>query len=171
MEVLIVMLTCLPAVAQLNLSPSPAPENIVFFEFEDRATDPLITRILTLGVRSGGEFHIEYKRVDAKGTLVEQKEVDGRLDITELDQLKATLVTVEITNIASGKMNIGYGTDLKRGWLGLLSINRDGMNQTVGFTSLRPESHPTRSVALNRLVTFIFDLKNLALRKIDVGLR
>lgn len=167
-EVFIVMLPCLSAVAQPNLSPSTAPESIVFFQFEDRATDPFITRLLTLGIRPSGEFHIGYKRVDEKGTSVEHKEIDGRLDTAELDQLKATLITVEIANNVNEKMNIGYSTDLKRGWLGLLSINRDGRNQTVNFTSLRPESHPTRSVALNRLVTFIFDLKNLTLRKIDV---
>lgn len=164
-----VILPCLSAVAQTHLSPGLAPETLVFLEFEDRTTDPLVTRLLTLGIRPSGEFHVGYKQVDAKGTPIDQKEVDGRLDTTEIDQLKATLPTIELVNTSSEKMNIGYGTDLNRGWLGILSVSRDGMNQSVGFTSLRPASHPTRSIALNRLVTFIFDLKNLALRKIEVG--
>lgn len=166
---LAVILPCLSAVAQTHLTPGLAPETLVFLEFEDRTADPLITRLLTLGIRPSGEFHVGYKQVDEKGAPINHKEIVGQLDTTEIDQLNATLPTIELVSTSSEKMNIGYSTDLTRGWLGILSLSRDGMNQSVGFTSLRPASHPTRSVALNRLVTFIFDLKNLALRKIKIG--
>lgn len=166
----VLFLPCLSVLAQPPLSP-PAPEMLVFLEFDDRVSDPQATRQLTLGIRPNGEFHIGFKRVDAGGTLIEQKEIDGHLEASELDQLKLTLPTLEISNIGGEKMNIGYGTDLSRGWSGVLSVTRGGMTQSVEFTSLRPLSHPTRSVAINRLVTFIFDLKSLSLGKLGVANR
>lgn len=167
---IVLILPCMTVLAQPALSP-PAPEILVFLEFEDRVTDPQAIRRLTFGIRPNGEFHIGFKRIDASGTPIEQKEIDGHLETSELEQLKVTLPTLEISNSEGEKMNIGYGTDLSRGWSGVLSVTRGGMNQSVEFTSLRPASHPTRSVAINRLVTFIFDLKNLSLGKLGRATR
>lgn len=152
--------------AQSNMVDSAPSDSLIFLEFQDHTSKSNEANQLAFGVRDNGSFHISYKTFDGAGKQTSEQESDGQLSSTELEQLKVTIPTISLDPPISNPMNIGYGTDLTRGWQGKLSTLVNGARQTIIFTSLRPATYPERSVALNRLVTFIFDLKNLALLKI-----
>ena len=152
--------------AQPNMVESAPSDSLIFLEFQDHTSKSNETNQLAFGVRTDGSFHISYKTFDRAGKQTSEQETDGQLNPTELEQLKNTIPTISLDPPITNPMNIGYGTDLTRGWQGKLLTLINGTKQTILFTSLRPPTYPERSVALNRLVTFIFDLKNLALLKI-----
>lgn len=152
--------------AQPNNAESAPSDTLIFLEFQDHTSKSSEANRLAFGVRNNGIFHISYRTFDGEEKQTSERESDGQLNATELEQLKNSIATIALDPPISNPMNIGYSTDLIRGWQGNLVTLVNGTRQTIQFTSLRPATYPERSVELNRLVTFIFDLKNLALLKI-----
>lgn len=158
-------LSAAPCAQPSNVESAPS-DTLIFLEFQDHTSKSSEFNHLAFGIRNNGIFHISYRIFDGEATQMSEWESDGQLNATELKELNNSIAMITLDPPISNPMNIGYSTDLIRGWQGNLVTLINGARQTIQFTSLRPATYPERSVELNRLVTFIFDLKNLALLKI-----
>lgn len=140
------------------------------FEFTERPAKreiPLAPYRLTFVCDENRRYRASHEPLAAEGATPALARVEGELLPVEWDDLQTALRGLELPPDTPTKLDIGYGASANPGWEGALAFTVDGVRREVQFTSLRPTDGQARPVALNRLVTLVFDLKNFALAKLQ----
>lgn len=149
---------------------STTPSTVLSIEFTERPVKrevPIAPYRLTFQCDDARRFRVSYEPLAAEGAAPELVRTEGELLPAEWDDVQSALRGVNLPPDAPSKLDIGYGTSSTPGWEGKLFFRLDGVAREVAFTSLRPSDGQARPVALNRLVTLIFDLKNFGLAKLQ----
>jgi hypothetical protein len=145
------------------------PPPTIAFEFNELFPKggEVEVRTLTLELERAGAYRVGMALYGPEDALLLETSGDGELSDEEIAAVFSQLETIDFRPMDAHTMNIGYSPTSETGWRGRLAVNDADNRAVLDYTSMRPETYPERSVAMNRLVTLVFDLKNLALAKID----
>lgn len=135
-----------------------------FIEHPSRTTEPAPYR-LSLEVAQDGAFHATWDYIGAPDSVAPIPAQQGALTGPELQQLRDAFASVELLDEKMASYDIGYSSKPEPGWKGSIQVTADGTTRGARFTSLSP-STSERDPSINRLVTLVFDLKNLARDKL-----
>ena len=150
---------------------APATTPAFTFQYQENGVRPTEKTpfVLTLVCQSDGSFHAERQNLPEGAAVEIAAKKDGMLSPEEWQQLQTALKGLSLLTDPPAAVDIGYGTKPVPGWNGSLQFQTDGKNVGANFTSLRPATYPERSIAMNQLVTFVFDVKNLTLDKLGLA--
>lgn len=165
-----VVLLLWPGMMVLAQAPDVASAPVLRFEFTERPAKreiPIAPYRLTFVCDENRRYRASHEPLAADGATPEAARAEGELLPTEWEDLQTALRGLEFPPDTPTKLNIGYGAAATPGWEGALTFTVDGTQREVLFTSLQPADGQARTVALNRLVTLVFDLKNFALAKLQ----
>jgi len=151
---------------------APATTPAFTFQYQESGVRPTekVPFVLTLVCQSDGSFHAERQNLPEGAAAEIAAKKDGMLSPEEWQQLQTVLKDLIVLTDPPAAVDIGYGTKPVPGWKGSLQFQAEGKNVGASFTSLRPATYPERSTAMNQLVTFVFDVKNLTLDKLGLAL-
>lgn len=135
-----------------------------YVEHPSRASEPAPYRLL-LEVAQDGAFHATWDYIGAPDSLAPIPAQQGALTGPELQQLRDAFAKVELLDEKIASYDIGYSSKPEPGWKGSIQVTGDGITRGARFTSLSPAT-TERDPSINRLVTLVFDLKNLARDKL-----
>ncbi len=134
-------------------------------EFFARGDEP--RHKLEFAFDTTGHYEADLVAFNQNDEMASHAEQAGQLTQEQLDNIANWITELGLTSVTNEQLDIGYGLSLVPGWQGAISVTQSDTQSVTQFTSLRPATHPERSVRMNRLVTFVFDLKRLALHELN----
>ena len=142
------------------------------FDIEEhfRGADNL-PRIVQIEINHTGHYRTNYHLIsdDPETSAIHSNE--GTLEESQISHLKGWLDIIKNSDLPVNSdeiFKIGFGATLQPGWLGSLTLQQGESITKTQFNSLRSEDNQ-RPIVANQLVTFVFDLKRLALGKFDLN--
>jgi len=124
---------------------------------------------INFSLDSDGNYTARNNVADAEKSEVAELNAEGQMTPGELDYVITALESVNLPAMAGKIMNIGYGIGPDPNWQGTLRFDDNTEETEVQFSSLRSADFPERTLVMNKLVTFVFDLKHITLNKVSEG--